>query len=84
MQTLLLAVEVLSPSTARYDRFTKRRLYQEVGVAQYWIVGPERRTVEVWNPADLFPATVDSVLTRHPAGAENPFVLALDTLFHPL
>ena len=28
MQTLLLAVEVLSPSTARYDRFTKRRLYQ--------------------------------------------------------
>jgi Uma2 family endonuclease len=84
MQTLLLAVEVLSPSTARYDRFTKRRLYQEVGVAQYWIVGPERRTVEVWNPADLFPATVDSVLTWHPAGAENPFVLELDTLFQPL
>ena len=29
MKTLLLAVEVLSPTTARADRFTKRRLYQE-------------------------------------------------------
>ena len=30
VKTLLLVIEVLSPSTARYDRFTKRRLYQEV------------------------------------------------------
>ena len=36
---LLLAVEVLSPSTARADRQAKRRLYQEAGVPEYWI-GP--------------------------------------------
>ena len=35
MKTLLLVVEVLSPGTARYDRFTKRRLYQEVNVPVY-------------------------------------------------
>ena len=33
MQDLLLSIEVLSPSTSRYDRFTKRRLYQEVGTS---------------------------------------------------
>jgi hypothetical protein len=32
IRTLLLTVEVLSPGTARHDRFTKRRLYQEVGI----------------------------------------------------
>jgi len=31
MRTVLLAVEVLSPSTTGRDRFTKRRLYQERG-----------------------------------------------------
>ena len=50
MKTRLLAVEVLSPSTARADRFTKRRLYQDVGVAAYWIVDPDGRYVEVWTP----------------------------------
>jgi hypothetical protein len=33
-----LVVEVLSPSTARYDRITKRRRYQRSGVERYWIV----------------------------------------------
>jgi Uma2 family endonuclease len=84
MQTLLLAVEVLSPSTARYDRFTKRRLYQEVGVARYWIVDPEARSVEVWTPDDTFPATEDARLTWHPAGATKPFVLELAKTFKPL
>lgn len=34
-KTLLLAIEILSPSTARYDRVVKRRLYQEYHVATY-------------------------------------------------
>ncbi|MFQ5705289.1 MAG: Uma2 family endonuclease [Gemmatimonadales bacterium] len=50
VRSLLLAVEVLSPSTACHDRFTKRRLYQEVGVPDYWIVDPDARFVEVWTP----------------------------------
>jgi len=56
MRTLLLAVEVLSPSTARADRFTKRRLYQEVGIPTYWIVDPDARTLEVWTPSATLPA----------------------------
>src|SRR5687768_917983 len=38
---LLLAVEILSPTTARADRNVKRRLYQREGVPDYWIVDIE-------------------------------------------
>lgn len=40
-----LVVEVLSPSTRRRDREQKRRFYMELGVAEYWIVDPEGRTI---------------------------------------
>ncbi|MBK7925483.1 MAG: Uma2 family endonuclease [Gemmatimonadetes bacterium] len=55
MQHLLLVIEVLSPSTARADRFTKRRRYQEARVPLYWIVDPERAQVEVWTPDAVLP-----------------------------
>ncbi len=44
-----LVIEILSPSTAARDRTVKRKLYRRHGVAEYWIVDPERATVEVWN-----------------------------------
>ena len=84
MQTLLLAVEVLSPSTARYDRFTKRRLYQEVGVATYWVVDPDAHEVEVWTPEAAFPFVVRDALVWAPAEAAEPFTLALARLFRPV
>ena len=42
-----LIVEILSPSTARLDRTTKRDLYARHGVREYWIADPESRTVTV-------------------------------------
>ena len=42
-----LVVEVLSPSTGAYDLTQKRRLYEEAGVREYWIVDPAEKTVEV-------------------------------------
>jgi Uma2 family endonuclease len=44
-----LVVEVLSPSTIRTDRVTKFALYEEAGVAEYWIVDPRLREVEVYT-----------------------------------
>ena len=41
-----LAVEVVSPSSARFDRATKRAWYASIGAPEYWMVDPERRTVE--------------------------------------
>jgi Uma2 family endonuclease len=42
---------VLSPSTARPDRFTKRLEYQRQQIPLYWIVDSDERCVEVWTPA---------------------------------
>lgn len=53
--SVLLAVEILSPSTARHDRWTKRKVYQEQGVTEYWIVDPDARLVERWLPNDTKP-----------------------------
>jgi Uma2 family endonuclease len=42
-----LVVEILSPSTTRYDRVVKFRKYLEAGVREYWMVNPEEKTVQV-------------------------------------
>jgi Uma2 family endonuclease len=41
-----LVVEIVSPSSRRYDRVTKPRYYASIGVPEYWIVDPEGRTLE--------------------------------------
>ncbi len=84
MQHLLLAVEVLSPSSIRADRFTKRRLYQEVGVPTYWAINPDRCEIEVWTPEDTFPTTEREQSTWLPEGADKEFVLELAELFKPI
>lgn len=42
-----LAVEVLSPSTARVDRHRKLEIYARHRVPWYWIADPEARTIDV-------------------------------------
>ena len=42
-----LVVEVISPSTDARDRETKRRIYAQHGVPEYWLADPEARTVSV-------------------------------------
>lgn len=39
-------VEVLSPSTEKYDRGAKMQEYAANGVAEYWIADPDKKTVE--------------------------------------
>jgi Uma2 family endonuclease len=40
-------IEIISPSTAKYDRLMKFRKYQLAGVREYWIVDPETQSVQV-------------------------------------
>jgi Uma2 family endonuclease len=84
IQHLLLVIEVLSPSTARFDRFTKRRRYQEAAIPLYWIVDPEGRQVEIWTPADHIPRIERDFVTWSPIGATTPFSISLQALFQPL
>ena len=77
IKTLLLAIEILSPSTSRYDRFTKRRLYQEYGVPWYWIVDIDGRAGEIWTPQATSPTIERERLVWHPQGATEPLVIPL-------
>ena len=43
-----LVVEVISPGTREVDRGEKFAEYAKAGVREYWIVDPEKRTVEVF------------------------------------
>ncbi|MDR3238821.1 MAG: Uma2 family endonuclease [Clostridiales bacterium] len=43
-----LIVEVLSPSTKKNDRGSKKDLYEKAGVKEYWLVDPDIQEVEVY------------------------------------
>ncbi len=78
---VLIAVEVLSPSSARFDRVIKRRLYQEIEVTEYWLVDADARTFERWRPADDRPEIRDQDIVWQPSNAEESFVLDIPALF---
>lgn len=78
---LLLAIEVLSPSTARADRTTKRRRYQRAGVPEYWVVDLDARLVERWRPEDERPEVLTDRLAWQPDPSAPPFELDLPRFF---
>lgn len=43
-----LIVEILSPSTAYYDLFEKKEVYEKFGVKEYWIVDPQKHWIEIF------------------------------------
>jgi Uma2 family endonuclease len=84
MTSLLLVAEVLSPTSARSDRFAKRVEYQRQGVPLYWVVDPEQHQVEVWTPADTSPRVERERLAWRPVGARRTFEMGLDALYRPI
>ena len=47
-----LLIETLSPSNRRYDRESKRELYESAAVPEYWIVDNDSGTVERYTLRD--------------------------------
>lgn len=78
---LLLAIEVVSPSSVRTDRVTKRDFYMESGVSEYWVVDIDARIVERWTPMEASPVVERATLTWSPGGAAMPLEIGLPEFF---
>jgi Uma2 family endonuclease len=78
---LLLSIEVESPSNPRYDYQTKRVLYLQSGVPEYWVVSADARTVSRWRGVDEAGEILSERLVWEPRGMASPFVLDLPAFF---
>jgi Uma2 family endonuclease len=76
-----LVIEIASKGTRKRDETTKRRLYERVGVSEYWIVDPEIEVVRVYRregegtfarPAELSRDAGDVLTTTLLPGLELP------------
>lgn len=79
-----LAIEIISPSSVKYDRVTKSEWYRAIGVPEYWLIAPSDGILEryvarrgIWSLAD----TLDSTGILRPStfpGLEIPIGPLLD------
>lgn len=81
VERLVLAAEVLSPTSAQGDRVKKRALYQRNRVSEYWIVDLDARVFERWRPDDDRPEILSALVEWMPEAARAPFTLDLPAYF---
>ena len=74
---LMLAVEVLSPSTRAKDLLLKRGLYEDSGVASYWIVDPEEPSVLVLELRDGAYQELGRAVGQQSLTVTQPFPVAV-------
>lgn len=79
--SLLLAVEVLSPSTARTDRVLKRRVYQDEGVPEYWLIDLDTRVFLRWRPGAAQPEELGDVIQWQAPGAPAAIGIEIPAFF---
>jgi Uma2 family endonuclease len=78
---LTLAVEALSPSSIRADRYLKRQLYQDERVPEYWIVDADTRIIERWRPDNEESEVLSTTLLWQPLASRDPLAIDLTTYF---
>jgi Uma2 family endonuclease len=76
----ILVVEVLSGSTRRRDHNQKREFYLDAGVAEYWIIDPERQAIHVLRH-DASDRLVNDVLTWTPTASLDLLRIDVPALF---
>jgi len=80
-----LLVEIASPGTRRRDETIKRRLYERMGVTEYWVVDPDIDVIRVYRRTDdtfgraveLSAEAGDVLLTALLPGLESPLARVL-------
>ena len=74
---MILAVEVLSPSTRRKDAVYKRSKYEDSGVANYWIVDPDAPSITALELVDGRFVTVGEAIGEGQLSVEKPFPVTI-------
>jgi len=71
-----LAIEILSPGTSRNDRGRKLRMFERHRVREYWLVEPDRPSVEVYQLSET--RLVLTSTATDGEQVESPLLPALD------
>jgi Uma2 family endonuclease len=71
-----LAIEILSPGTAHNDRGRKLRLLERHRVKEYWLVDPDRPSIEVYRLQDA--RLVAANVARDDEAVNSPLLRSLD------
>ena len=73
----LLSIEVLSPSTRRFDQLVKRDRLQSAGAGAYWLVDPDGPTITVLELRDGVLVETASAAGDEVLEVRSPFPLSL-------
>lgn len=73
----MLAVEVLSPSTRRFDLMLKRSRYEAAGCPVYWVVDPHEPSLRAWELRGNAYVEVGNVVGAATFRTSRPFGLDL-------
>jgi Uma2 family endonuclease len=76
-----LVIEVVSPTGGLRDRGLKRDRYSHFGVAEYWVVDPGMRMVEIYRLGAAKPVVASKALEWQPVPAGPILHLDLAELF---
>ena len=69
----LLAIEILSPSTRRFDLVLKRSRYEAAGCSHYWVIDPEEPRIIAWSLRGGSYVEVADVVADEELVLEQPF-----------
>lgn len=82
VHSLLLTIEIVSPSSAHHDRTAKRRFFTQVAdVREYWVVDLEARLIERWMHGEDQSTMHNDRIDWTPLGAGETLTIQLPELF---
>jgi Uma2 family endonuclease len=73
----LLAVEILSPSTRRFDLMLKRSRFEAAGCESYWVVDLDEPSLIAWGLRDGAYVEVAKVVGEESFRATRPFEVSV-------
>jgi Uma2 family endonuclease len=84
VKSLLLSIEIISPSSIHTDRVEKRDQYLSMAVEEYWVVDIEGGQVERWFKGRPDVEVAREQLVWWPAGARDSLTIDLSELFRAI